>query len=159
MICPYCKHADTRVIDSRITPNDHSVKRRRHCSNCQARFTTYEQPQFSMPKVVKKDGRRVPFNDEKLKSGLLRSLEKRPVSVDRFEQMFQNIRLNIMQIGDAEIHSTVIGDVAMQALESLDHIAYIRFASVYWAFDNPNAFTKLIKDLANMKKQPLGTET
>ena len=131
MICPYCSNQETKVIDSRESEN--TVRRRRECEKCSKRFTTYEKVEFDL-NVVKKDNRREPFNHEKLKSSILKSTGKRPVSMERIEKLIDEIEQDIRNLKTNEISSKKIGDKVMSKLKSLDKIAYIRFASVYKEF-------------------------
>jgi len=131
VICPYCSNQETKVIDSRESEN--TVRRRRECEKCSKRFTTYEKVEFDL-NVVKKDNRREPFNHEKLKSSILKSTGKRPVSMERIEKLIDEIEQDIRNLKTNEISSKKIGDKVMSKLKSLDKIAYIRFASVYKEF-------------------------
>jgi transcriptional repressor NrdR len=154
MICPFCKYSDTKVVDSRITSQGESqVKRRRCCPECQERFTTYESPELMMPRVIKRDGSRVDFAEKKLRHGLLKAFEKRPFSAENFEKLFQQILRDILKPGEREIKSDAIGKLIMEALKTCDHVAYVRFASVYWAFDDAHAFIELINNLQTVEKQ------
>jgi transcriptional repressor NrdR len=151
MICPFCQHTETKVIDSRLATNNNQIKRRRLCTHCHARFSTFEAAIMIMPTVIKRDGRRSPFMEEKLRKGLQTALEKRPVSTEKFDTMIQTINQKIRQCGEAEIQSDHIGRLAMETLKTLDQVAYIRFASVYWAFDDINHFQKLLQLLTTQK--------
>ena len=146
MQCPFCGHGDTRVTDSRIVSSGDQIRRRRECMTCEERFTTYEKAELSLPRVVKRDGTRVPFNEEKLRAGMLRSLEKRPVSSDKVEAALSDIKRRLIT-GEREVRSRVIGERVMEALRILDQVAYVRFASVYRSFQDVNAFREEVERL------------
>jgi len=136
MRCPHCENDATRVIDSRDLENGSTIRRRRECEACGHRFTTYERPEGARLVVVKRDGSREEFEREKLRAGLLKALQKRPVTLDRVEAALDEIELTLRARGDAEVPSTEIGRLATEALRDLDQLAYIRFASVYHAYDD-----------------------
>ena len=136
MRCPRCEAAATRVIDSRDLENGSTIRRRRECEACAHRFTTYERPEGARLVVVKRDGSRQEFEREKLRAGLLKALQKRPVTLDRVETALDDIESHLRARGDAEVPSTEIGRLATDALRDLDQLAYIRFASVYHAYDD-----------------------
>jgi transcriptional repressor NrdR len=136
MRCPRCEATGTRVIDSRDLENGSTIRRRRECEACGHRFTTYERPEGARLIVVKRDGSREEFEREKLRAGLLKALQKRPVTLDRVEAALDEIESNLRGRGDAEVPSTEIGRLATEALRDLDQLAYIRFASVYHAYDD-----------------------
>jgi transcriptional repressor NrdR len=136
MRCPRCEATGTRVIDSRDLENGSTIRRRRECEACGHRFTTYERPEGARLIVVKRDGSREEFEREKLRAGLLKALQKRPVTLDRVEAALDEIESTLRGRGDAEIPSTEIGRLATEALRDLDQLAYIRFASVYHAYDD-----------------------
>jgi len=147
MYCPFCNETDTKVIDSRLVADGHQVRRRRQCSACNERFTTFESAELVMPRVVKSNGNREPFNEEKLKAGFLRALEKRPVSTDAIETAINKITYHLRSTGEREISSETIGKYAMEELKKLDKVAFIRFASVYKSFDDIKAFLDTIATL------------
>lgn len=147
MYCPFCGISDTRVIDSRLSAEGDKVRRRRECLHCNSRFTTYEVAELPMPPVVKRDDRREPFLDEKLRVGLRRALEKRPISPERIEEAIFRIKNRARACGERELHSQQIGEWVLEELRALDHIAYIRFASVYRNFADINAFREEIECL------------
>lgn len=147
MHCPFCGTQDTKVIDSRLVADGASVRRRRECAECKERFTTFETAELIMPRVIKSDGTREPFNEDKLRNGLLRALEKRPVSLEAMEQAIQNVKSSLRATGEREITSQVIGGLVMENLKALDKVAYIRFASVYRAFDDIREFGEEIARL------------
>ncbi|MCX8049577.1 MAG: transcriptional regulator NrdR [Methylohalobius sp.] len=146
MYCPFCHAPDTRVVDSRLTP-DGRVRRRRECIECRERFTTYEVVELSLPWVVKRDGRREPFNEDKLRAGILRALEKRPVPSERVEASIQRVKEALLRSGEREVLSRQIGERVMEELKGLDRIAYVRFASVYRSFQDVDEFRKVIEGL------------
>ncbi len=146
MKCPYCGGAESRVIDSR--PGDEGVRRRRKCLACGARFTTYERVQSHSIFVVKKDGRREEFNRDKISSGIRKACEKRPLPTGTIDKLIDNIETELYHLGKAEIPSTIIGDLVMRELEKLDHIAYIRFASVYREFADIGVLKQVVDSLA-----------
>jgi transcriptional repressor NrdR len=147
MRCPFCGAQDTRVIDSRLSQEGDQVRRRRECSECKERFTTYEAAELNLPRVIKSDGSREPFREEKLRAGMLRALEKRPVGSDRIEAAINRIKKRLLARGEREVPSRLIGENVMQELSSLDHVAYVRFASVYRSFEDVNEFREVIDRL------------
>lgn len=147
MHCPFCGTQDTKVIDSRLVAEGSSVRRRRECNQCRERFTTFETAELIMPRVIKSDGSREPFNEDKLRNGLLRALEKRPVSLEVMEQAINNIKSSLRATGEREISSHEIGNLVMENLKSIDKVAYIRFASVYRAFEDIREFGEEIARL------------
>jgi len=151
MRCPFCNAADTRVIDSRLANEGDAVKRRRECLTCSERFTTYETAELVMPRVVKSNGIRQPFDEEKLRMGIQRSLEKRPVSIEAIEAAINHIMQRLRATGDREVASRKVGEYTMDELRELDHVAYVRFASVYRSFEDVNAFRE---EIDKLEKQP-----
>jgi len=147
MHCPFCKAEDTKVIDSRLVGVGSQVRRRRQCVLCGERFNTYESAVLVMPDIIKRDGRRKPFDEDKLRSGLLRALEKRPVSIEACERVIHSIKTKLRESGEREVSSMQIGELVMDALKKLDHVAYVRFASVYRRFEDLNEFHHEIKRL------------
>lgn len=147
MRCPFCSANDTKVIDSRLANEDHQVRRRRECNVCGERFTTYETAELVMPRVVKSDGTREPFNEQKLRSGLLKALEKRPVGMEKVEDSVNRIQRKMRSSGEREIKSRQMGEWVMDELRGLDEVAYIRFASVYRSFQDVNEFREAIDRL------------
>lgn len=147
MKCMYCGADDTKVIDSRLVGEGDQVRRRRQCLGCSERFTTYENAELSLPRIVKRDGSRVNFNEQKLRAGLLRSLEKRPVPSDEIEAVVRRIKHRLQVMGEREIPALQIGEWIMQELRDLDQVAYVRFASVYRSFQDVNAFKEEIDRL------------
>ena len=147
MRCPFCQHMDDRVIDSRLSKEGDMIRRRRECSHCQRRFTTYERVEETLPLVIKKDGRRELFDRGKILSGLHKACEKRPISVDVVEKMVERIEQRLQEAGEREVHSREIGEEIMQELQNLDEVAYVRFASVYRSFKDVNEFMNEVKEL------------
>ncbi|WP_317930360.1 transcriptional regulator NrdR [Halioxenophilus sp. WMMB6] len=147
MHCPFCGAEDTKVIDSRLVAEGDQVRRRRECQSCRERFTTYEIAELLMPRVIKNDGIREPFNEAKLRAGLQRALEKRPVGTEQIESAIAQIKHFLQATGEREIKSRVIGEQVMEALRSLDEVAYVRFASVYRRFKDLNEFRQEIDRL------------
>ncbi|MGI2259104.1 transcriptional regulator NrdR [Shewanella sp. GXUN23E] len=147
MHCPFCNATDTKVIDSRLVGEGHQVRRRRECTECHERFTTFEGAELVMPRVIKRDGSRQPFDEEKLRGGMLRAVEKRPVSIDQIEQALSKIKSMVRATGEREVPSEMIGNLMMEQLMHLDKVAYIRFASVYRAFEDVSEFGEAIAKL------------
>ncbi len=149
MRCPFCQADETKVIDSRLSSEGFSVRRRRECLTCGERYTTFETAELVMPRVIKSDGSREPFNEEKLRCGIQRSLEKRPVSTEQIEEAINRIKQQARATGEREIPGSEIGEWVMDALRELDEVAYVRFASVYRSFQDVDAFRKEIDHLRN----------
>ncbi|MCK5889345.1 MAG: transcriptional regulator NrdR [Methylococcales bacterium] len=147
MRCPFCAVQDTRVIDSRLASEGDQVRRRRECPACKERFTTYEVIELTLPKIIKKDGGRQAFDEVKLRAGMLRALQKRPVNSEQVEAAVNRIKKAMVSTGDREIKADKLGELVMTELGSLDHVAFVRFASVYRRFQNVNEFTEMIKHL------------
>jgi len=151
MQCPYCKYENTKVTDSRDT-GVYSIRRRRECLKCNRRFTTYEHVELNPVYIIKKDGKREQYSKEKIKKGIMKALEKRPVSTDQIENILDNIEENIRRTGKEEISSKNIGEYVMKELKNLDQVAYIRFASVYRSFADITLFEKEVKKLTKNHK-------
>ena len=147
MRCPFCGNMDTKVIDSRLAGEGMQVRRRRECMACADRFTTYESAELVMPRIIKSDGTREPFNEEKLLTGVLRALEKRPVDTESVEAAISRIQHRLQACGEREIHSRQLGEWVMEELRSLDQVAYVRFASVYRSFQDVSEFRDEIERL------------
>lgn len=148
MHCPFCNANDTKVIDSRLVAEGGQVRRRRECLACGERFTTFETAELVMPRLIKQDGSRQPFDEDKLRAGVQRALEKRPVSVERLEEAIARIKQKLRATGEREVKSLVVGELVMSELHQLDEIAYIRFASVYRRFQDLNEFREEIERLS-----------
>ena len=152
MKCPFCHETDNRVIDSRLSKDSNMIRRRRECSDCNRRFTTYERVEEMMPLVVKKDGRRESYDRIKIISGLKRACEKRPVSINTIEAIADRIERNLQERGEKEIASSVIGEALMRELHDTDQVAYVRFASVYRSFKDINEFMVELEELIKERK-------
>jgi len=148
--CPFCSAPDTRVVDSRLLAEGDKVRRRRECAVCNARFTTYEVAELLLPSIVKRDGRRESFLEEKLRTGLMRALEKRPISTDQLEKLILRIKNRVRSSNERELGSQQIGEWVMDELRHLDPVAYVRFASVYRSFEDVNAFRVEIERLQSV---------
>ncbi|SDH68446.1 transcriptional repressor NrdR [Vibrio xiamenensis] len=147
MHCPFCSENDTKVIDSRLVADGHQVRRRRQCLACNERFTTFETAELVMPKVIKSNGNREPFDEDKMAGGIQRALEKRPVSADAIELAISMIKSQLRATGEREVPSKMIGNLVMDQLKELDKVAYIRFASVYRSFEDIREFGEEIAKL------------
>lgn len=147
MHCPFCGAADTKVIDSRLVAEGAQVRRRRECLTCLERFTSYETAELLLPRLVKRDGNREPFNEEKLRAGMSRALEKRPVAMEQLEEALSRIIHRLRAMGEREVSSRKLGEEVMRELKQLDEVAYIRFASVYRHFKDLNEFREEIDRL------------
>ena len=147
MHCPFCEAEDTKVIDSRLVAGGDQVRRRRECLTCGDRYTTFETAELVMPRVVKSDGAREPFNEEKLRAGLLRALEKRPVSTEEIETSLNPIMHQLRSAGERELPSRTVGEAVMTELKRIDAVAYVRFASVYRDFQDVSEFQREIQKL------------
>ncbi len=149
MRCPFCSNMDTRVIDSRLVGEGDQIRRRRECTQCKERFTTYESAELNYPRIIKLDGRREPFSGDKLRNGILKALEKRPIKTDDIELAIAQIQHKLRASGDRELKSRKLGDWVMEQLRSMDQVAYVRFASVYHSFEDVRAFLEEIERLEN----------
>ncbi len=147
MHCPFCAADDTKVIDSRLVAEGDQVRRRRECLSCKERFTTYEVAELVMPRVIKQNGNREPFDEDKLRAGFQRALEKRPVSVEAIEAVINQIKHALRATGEREVQSLQVGELVMDALKELDQVAYVRFASVYRSFQDIAEFRDAIERL------------
>ncbi|MCX7816323.1 MAG: transcriptional regulator NrdR [Syntrophales bacterium] len=152
MKCPFCYYHENKVIDSRISKDSNAIRRRRECLGCGKRFTTYEIVEEIYPMVVKKDGRREPFDRMKIKNGLLKACEKRPISVDEIDRIVDEVERACQEIQGKEVSSSFIGEKVMNELHKLDKVAYVRFASVYRQFRDVNDFFDELKQLLNAKR-------
>jgi len=159
MKCPFCRSENTQVIDSRVSDDGESIRRRRRCTTCSKRFTTYETVELRMPQVVKQDGTRAEFDLDKLRTGFLRALHKRPVPTPLVDEAIATITQDVLSLGEREIPSRRIGEMVMRELHRLDEVAYIRFASVYKSFQGIDDFQDAIKEARNPpRRQPSGRE-
>lgn len=149
MRCPFCSAHDTRVIDTRLADEGDQVKRRRECVACKERFTTFEVVELTLPRIIKRTGVRETFDEAKLRSGMQRALEKRPVTVDAFEAAITRIKKALVAKGEREIAAHELGELVMKELSVLDRVAFVRFASVYRSFEDVSEFTDMIAKLQN----------
>jgi transcriptional repressor NrdR len=149
MYCPFCRAQDTKVIDSRLASDGMQVRRRRECLACGERFTTFESAELVMPRIIKSNGAREPFNEKKLSAGILRALEKRPVESENVDAAISRIQHRLRASGERELQSRLLGDWVMHELRALDQVAYVRFASVYRSFEDVQAFQEEIERLEN----------
>jgi transcriptional repressor NrdR len=151
MHCPFCQTADTKVVDSRLVAEGGQVRRRRECQQCKERFTTFEVAELLLPRVIKQDGSREPFDEDKLRAGLQRALEKRPVSMEDIEAAINQIKYFLQAMGEREVDSRIVGEKVMEVLRQLDGVAYVRFASVYRSFKDIEEFRA---ELDKLEKDP-----
>jgi len=149
MYCPFCSATDTKVIDSRLVSDGHQVRRRRECLACHERYTTFESAELVMPRIIKRDGSREPFNEDKMRNGLVRALEKRPVSIEEMELSINKLKSQLRATGEREVSSEMLGTIIMEQLKKLDKVAYIRFASVYRSFEDIKEFGEEIARLGD----------
>ncbi len=156
MRCPFCSAQDTKVIDSRLAGDSDQIRRRRECVSCTERFTTYETAELNLPNVVKSDGSREAFAEQKLRAGMHKSLEKRAVAVDDIESAISRIKHMLFSKGEREVPALQIGECVMDELRKLDHVAYLRFASVYLSFEDVEQFREVIDRL---QREPSPEET
>ncbi|MFI4895232.1 MAG: transcriptional regulator NrdR [Steroidobacterales bacterium] len=147
MHCPFCGHVETKVTDSRLTADGRQIRRRRECLSCGERFTTFETAELLMPRVVKNDGSREPFDERKLASGMTKALEKRPVTLDAIDQAVGRVCHKLRVLGEREVPARMIGELVMEELRQMDEVAYVRFASVYRSFQHVEAFREEIERL------------
>ena len=153
MRCPYCRHKEDKVVDSRSTAEESAVRRRRECLKCGKRFTTYEYVEEVSFMVIKKDGRREPFDRKKILAGVLRACEKRPISIEKMEEIVLQVERAIQKRSDREVSSSRIGELVMEKLKNLDDVAYVRFASVYRQFKDVGQFMVELKDILGKDKR------
>jgi transcriptional repressor NrdR len=151
--CPFCNHEETKVIDSRLAGEGSQIRRRRECLGCAERFTTFESAELVMPRVVKRDDNREPFDEHKLRNGIVRALEKRPVSSESVEASIARLIHRLQTVGEREIPSRLIGDLVMEELRALDEVAYVRYASVYRSFQDVESFQEEIQRLRELADQ------
>jgi len=151
--CPFCDDVEDKVVDSRMAKEGEVIRRRRECLSCKRRYTTYERVEETMPAVVKKDGRREPFDRTKIVFGLKKACEKRPISTATIEAVTDRIEKRIQELGETEVDSTMVGEEVMKELSQLDQVAYVRFASVYREFKDIDQFMDEIKTLAQQRRE------
>ncbi len=153
MKCPFCNYSESKVVDSRESKDKEAIRRRRECLGCRKRFTTSERAEEALPWVIKKDGRREPFNRLKILTGLKRACEKRPISIDVIEKIVSRLELHFQERGEREIRSSEVGEKVMEELHRLDGVAYVRFASVYRQFKDIHEFMNELKDLLGNREE------
>ncbi len=153
MRCPYCTKVENKVIDSRMSKDGRTIRRRRECIECGRRFTTYEKLEEMLPMIVKKDGRREPFNREKITSGIRKACQKRPISTTRIEEFVDSLEMYFQELGKKEIDSKEIGERVINALKEWDEVAYVRFASVYRQFRDINEFMAELEGILKARKE------
>jgi len=158
MHCPFCSHEETKVIDSRLAGEGRQIRRRRQCLDCNERFTTFESAELVMPRLIKNDNSRQPFDEAKLRSGMVRALERRPVSSEAIEESIARIIHGLQTMGEREIESGVVGGMVMEELRALDEVAYVRFASVYRRFQDITEFEEEIKRLQRISETAASRE-
>mgnify|MGYP003323257632 FL=1 len=147
MYCPFCGHQETKVVDSRLAGDGYQTRRRRECTECNERFTTFESAELVLPKLIKRDESREPFNESKLRSGILVATEKRPISIETIEELISRIIRKVQKLGEREIQSRTLGEIVMLELREIDEIAFVRYASVYRRFQDIEEFEKEIESL------------
>lgn len=153
MHCPFCNHEETKVTDSRLAGEGSQIRRRRECLKCSERFTTFETAELVMPQVVKADRSRQPFDEQKLRSGMLKALQKRPVSSEAVDEAITRICHKIRNLGEREIQALKLGELVMEELRHLDEVAYVRFASVYRSFQDVEAFREEVERLRHRRRR------
>jgi transcriptional repressor NrdR len=153
MKCPFCSNLTNKVIDSRLSKEGDIIRRRRVCLECGKRFTTKERLEDDLPMVIKKDGKREPFNRKKISDGVKIACRKRPIPTEKIEKLIDRIEKKVMELGEKEVHTSYIGNEVMQELYKLDHVAYVRFASVYREFKDVNEFMNELKHLMSSEKK------
>ena len=147
MYCPFCGHQETKVVDSRLAGDGYQTRRRRECIDCSERFTTYESAELVLPKLIKRDESREPFNESKLRAGILVATEKRPISIESIEELISRIIRKVQKLGEREIQSRTLGEIVMRELREIDEIAFVRYASVYRRFQDIEEFEREIESL------------
>jgi transcriptional repressor NrdR len=158
MKCPYCTEIDNKVIDSRLSKDGRTIRRRRECIKCGRRFTTYEKLEEVLPMVVKKDGRREPFSREKITDGIKKACQKRPISMTKIEEFVDSLELYFQELGKKEVESEEIGERVISALKEWDGVAYVRFASVYRQFKDINEFMEELEEVLKSRKDSGSSE-
>jgi transcriptional repressor NrdR len=147
MKCPFCSHSETQVVETRISEDGDSIRRRRQCGSCEKRFTTYERPDVTFPAIVKKDGRRIEYERAKLLASMKLALRKRPVSIEQIDSAIERMEEKLLSLGVREMPSAQIGELVMRELKKLDKVAYVRFASVYRSFEDIDEFKTLVDEV------------
>jgi len=159
MRCPFCRHEDTQVVDSRVSEDGAAIRRRRRCPECDKRFTTYERIELALPAVVKKDGSRVEFDRRKLQSSMQLALRKRPVSAEAVDDAIARVEYQLLSSGEREIRSENLGELVMAELRRLDKVAYVRFASVYRSFEDVAEFQDVIQEVRRLNAPKVAAKT
>lgn len=152
MKCPFCSHAETQVVETRLSEDGSSIRRRRRCMSCEKRFTTFENAEVRMPALVKQSGERQEFSRDKLREGFRRALHKRPVSTELVDAAMDHIVQRLLALGEREVSSRFVGELVMNELKRLDKVAYIRFASVYRAFQDPDDFRDALREVDDLQR-------
>ncbi len=152
MKCPFCSHAETQVVETRLSEDGSSIRRRRRCMSCEKRFTTFENAEVRMPALVKQSGERQEFSRDKLREGFRRALHKRPVSTEQVDAAIEHIVQRLLALGEREVSSRLVGEWVMTELKRLDKVAYIRFASVYRAFQDPDDFRDALREVDDIQR-------
>jgi transcriptional repressor NrdR len=147
MRCPFCSHSETQVVETRISEDGDFIRRRRQCSACEKRFTTYERPDVTFPTIVKKDGRRIDYDRSKVQASFRLALRKRPVSTEQVDSALERIEEKLLTLGVKELPSARVGELVMRELKKLDKVAYVRFASVYRSFEDIDEFKTLVDEV------------
>jgi len=147
MKCPFCSHADTQVVETRMAEDGDFIRRRRQCAHCEKRFTTYERPDVNFPAIVKKDGRRIEYDRAKLLASMNLALRKRPVSTEQIDSAVERMEEKLLNLGLRELPSSRIGELVMRELKKLDKVAYVRFASVYRSFEDVDEFKTVVDEI------------
>ena len=147
MYCPFCGDQETKVVDSRLAGDGYQIRRRRECTGCAERFTTFESAEFVLPKLVKTDESREPFDEAKLRSGILKATEKRPINSEAIEELISRVIRKVQKMGEREIQSRLLGEIVIEELREIDEIAFVRYASVYRRFQDVEEFEKEIESL------------
>jgi transcriptional repressor NrdR len=153
MYCPFCGHIETKVTDSRLAAEGRQIRRRRECLSCGERFTTFETAELLMPRIIKSDGSREPFDEGKLTSGMSKALEKRPVAAEAIDQAVQRICHKLRVMGEREVPARTVGELVMEELRHLDEVGYVRFASVYRSFQDVEAFRETVEHLRHARRR------
>ena len=151
MYCPFCNHEETKVIDSRLAGEGQQIRRRRECLKCSERFTTFETAELVMPRIVKNDASRQPFDEQKVRNSMLKALEKRPVSSEALDAAVVHVCQKLRALGEREVPSRLVGELAMEELHNLDEVAYVRFASVYRSFQDLEQFREEIERMKHRR--------
>ncbi len=152
MKCPFCSHAETQVVETRLSEDGSSIRRRRRCMSCEKRFTTFENAEVRMPALVKQSGERQEFSRDKLREGFRRALHKQPVSTEQVDAAIEHIVQRLLALGEREVSSRLVGEWVMSELKRLDKVAYIRFASVYRAFQDPDDFRDALREVDDLQR-------